>query len=63
MHGNGWFEKTNDEGLPSARRSIFDASSSTPQGYAFIKSMTRIVAGVLPLLTVISIVPTLHVHM
>ena len=34
-----------------------------PLGYAFIKSMTRIVAGELPLLAEISIVPTLHVHM
>lgn len=33
------------------------------QDYAFIKSMTRIVAGELPLLAEISIIPTLHVHM
>lgn len=63
MHDNGWFEKTNGEGLSSARRLSFNASSSTLKGYAFIKSMTCIVAGVLPLLAVISIVPTLHVHM
>ena len=63
VHGNGWFEKTNGEGLPSPRRSKFDSASSSPHGHAFIKSTTRIVAGVLPLLAVISIVPTLHVHM
>jgi len=55
--------KRNGEGLPSPRRPKFDSASSSPQSHAFIKSMARIVAGVLPLLAVISIVPTLHVHM
>ncbi|MBI3917826.1 MAG: hypothetical protein HY322_12565 [Betaproteobacteria bacterium] len=46
--------KTNGGGLPFLRRFDFHASSSTPQLYAFIKSMARIVAGVFPLLAVSS---------
>ncbi len=62
LRGSNLVPETNGGGLSFLRRFDFDASSSTPQLYAFIKSMPRIVAGVFPLLAVSSMVPTLHVH-